>query len=124
VAHLVDCMIRNLQRFIEYDLGPLVRWDQVRITVPADSENAAVVASFTLDGKLFYIRVDSSELRPPLGQITVDDIERGVIDEQTWTEIAIEIKAWHAGRIHKRSNGHDQDEGSVIWLTPQHPTTA
>jgi hypothetical protein len=96
---MTDCLMRNMQRFVEFDLAGILRWDRVRLVVPVDGGGAAVEMSFTLDGRRFDIREESSDLKPPLGEISMNNKVCGPIDAATWAKLAIEIKSWQAVSI-------------------------
>src|SRR5258708_5519371 len=92
MAHFVDCMLRKLQHFVEHDLIGVVGWGQCRPSIPVEGEDAIVELSVKVQGFPYRVRLESSEYRPPLGRIIVNNVVMGVVDKITWDKIAASIK--------------------------------
>ena len=92
MANMTDCMLRNLQRFVQQHLMGLVSWSSCEPIVPADGDGDVVEIGFDIAGTRYYVRVESSEFAPPMGRIIFDGRPVGVIDEKTWDKVAQQIK--------------------------------
>jgi hypothetical protein len=96
MANMIDSILRNLQRFFEYDLMGIVKWDTVRVFIPKDDndEQQAAGVRFQLADKDYEILVESSDVNPKYncGSVFLNDKRIGPIDEKTWTAMALEIK--------------------------------
>jgi hypothetical protein len=93
VVNMADAMRRNLQRFVEQDLAGVVRWDEVHVRVPASGEGEVVEIEFDVGPEHYLVAVSSSDAKPPLGEVAVNLVARGPIDEGVWRNIAEQIKA-------------------------------
>lgn len=92
MANMVASLFRSMQRFFEFDMLGLVKWDTVKVFVPSGGDSAG--ARFALNGYEYEIVMESSDVNPKynLGSIFLNDKRIGPIDERTWTVIALEIK--------------------------------
>lgn len=94
MANMVDCMLRNLQQFVQFNLGGLISWDQVKTVVPQDGDGNVVEIEFTIADCDYLIRIESPDFNPrhPLGRILANEKPVGPIDQKTWERIAAWIR--------------------------------
>jgi hypothetical protein len=103
MASMADSMRRNLRRFVEYDLAGCLKWDNCKVIVREAGD--IVELRFSLGERPVCVTIESSDLNPmlPLGQILLDDVRMGVIDETTWTKVALQVKQYssdyHSGML-------------------------
>lgn len=102
MANMQDCMVRNLKRFVEYELYNCVRWPEVRVSFPDEQGVTAknpdgnrAVAEFTIGGKMHEVYIESSEANPiySCGSVFLDGVRIGPIDEKTWTDIGVTLQS-------------------------------
>jgi hypothetical protein len=109
MASMGNSMTRNLRRFVEYDLAGCVKWDRCAVIIREGGD--IVELRFSIGERPVCVTIESSDLSPmltlgqmiPLGQILLDDVRMGVIDETTWTKVALQIKQYssdyHSGML-------------------------
>jgi hypothetical protein len=115
MMHARTLLFRQLQQFFEQFLTGRWRISDVVFELPklAPKERGIRQRPHEIVTGMFgdyTISMHSTTEHPPLGRIVCTDLHghsvEGVIDEQTWREIAAMIKPYAAERKFQHVNGH------------------